>query len=706
MIAQFLLAAAVTAGDAAPIDFDTQVIPVLTRAGCNSGACHGSAAGRGGFKLSLYGGDPRADYEAIALELESRRVNLKSPGDSLVVLKPTGWVEHGGGDPLDADGPGAELLRRWIGEGAGRGTDRRLTDLEVSPRRQVLVRLGETAQLSAAARFDNEPVQDVTAWTVFAPEDPAAVDIDAAGRATVLRRGRHVVIARFLDRVVPLELIVPLSDSPVDLASAPRGNFIDEFIYHQLQTLRLPVSPPADDATFVRRVFFDLTGRLPTPDDAVAFQDDQSPDKREQLVQRLLRSDEFTTCWTYRLAGLLRIRPRSPDGEDARAYQQWLRRQVAEGAPYDRIARELITAAGDTWEYGPANFYLTAGDARTQAEFVSELFLGVRLRCANCHNHPLDRWTQDDYHGLAAIFAGIERGRVIRDSGKGEIIHPRTGEAADRRIPGERFLADAGDARTALAEWVVADENPYFAAAIVNRLWKSLMRRGLVEPADDLRATNPATHPELLARLTADFVEHGCDLRHTIGRICASAAYARSALPVEGNAEDDRYYSHAIVRPLEPEVLLDALADVTGVPEPFGKELPGTRAIALVNSQAESAALDVLGRCNRTDTCEVSAGVTPSGGMTLKLHLLNGDLINARLANPEGRLARLLAGQPSGEKLVEQFYLLALSRRPTSDEAAYWQSQFSVANTDAEFRTVAEDFVWGLLTCREFATNH
>jgi hypothetical protein len=232
------------------------------------------------------------------------------------------------------------------------------------------------------------------------------------------------------------------------------------------------------------------------------------------------------------------------------------------------------------------------------------------------------------------------------------------------------------------------------------------MGRGLVEPADDLRATNPATHPELLDRLTADFVEHGYDLRHTLGRICASAAYARSALPVEGNAEDDRYYSHALVRPLEPEVLLDVLSDVTGVPEVFGEEPTGTRAIALVNSQASSAALDVLGRCNRADTCEVPAGTAASGGMTLKLHLLNGELINARLTNPEGRLSRLMASRPTGEELVEQFYLLALSRRPTNDEADYWKSQFSTANSDAEYRAVAEDFVWGLLTCREFVTNH
>jgi hypothetical protein len=706
VLTYLILAATVSAGDAAAVDFDTQVIPILTRAGCNSGACHGSAAGRAGFKLSLYGGDPAADHEAIALELEGRRINLRSPHDSLVVLKPTGWLEHGGGDPLDADGPGAALLRQWINEGAERQAGRKLTHLELTPLRQVLSQPGETVSLRATARFNDGPPEDVTRWTVFTAEDAAAIEIDDSARAIVHRHGRHLVIARFLDRVVPLELIVPLSEQPVDLASAPRGNFIDESVYEQLQTLRLPVSPPAIDATFVRRVQLDLSGRLPTIDDALQFQADRSPDKRSQLVHRLLQSEAFTTYWTYKLGELLRIRPRSPEGEDARAYQTWLRQQLAGGTPYNQFARDLITAAGDTWEHGPANFYMTTGDARSQAEFISELFLGVRLRCANCHNHPLDRWTQDDYHGLAAIFAGIERGRVIKDTGKGEVVHPRTGEAAVRRIPGEHFLTDGGDSRAALADWIVGNDNPYFAKAIVNRLWKSLMGRGLVEPTDDLRATNPATHPELLDQLAADFVEHGYDLRHTIGRICDSAAYARSSLPVDGNADDDRYYSHALVRPLEPEVLLDALADVTGVPEQFGDEPFGTRAIALVNSQAPSEALDVLGRCSRAESCEAPAGSAVSGGLTLKLQQLNGELLNARLANPDGRLARMLKDHPSGESLVQEFYLTALSRRPTDDETAYWTRHFAAADFGEGFRATAEDFVWALLTCREFVTNH
>ncbi|HEY8504655.1 MAG TPA: DUF1549 domain-containing protein, partial [Gemmataceae bacterium] len=406
-----LLTTLLAAGAAAPdVDFDTDVIPVLTRAGCNAGACHGAAAGRGGFRLSLFGSDPEFDHRSIVRELEGRRVNLASPDESLLLLKPTSAVRHGGGARLDLEGEGADLLRRWIASGAARAKARRLLDLRVSPEVHVADRPGGSVPLRATARFDDGSSRDVTRWTVFTPEDPSAVAIDGrTATAQLLRRGRHVIVARYLDRVVPVQVIVPLSDRPVDLTREPRRNFIDGHILELLTKLRLPVSPPADDATFLRRVTLDLTGRLPTPEQVFAFAGDGRPDKRDRLIDRLLASEEFNDYWTYRLAGLLRIRSGAHDGTGVRTYHRWLREQVASGAPYDRIARELLTAEGDAHAVGPANFYRTTGDARQQAEFVSELFLGSRLRCANCHNHPLDRWTQDDYHGLAAVFARVER---------------------------------------------------------------------------------------------------------------------------------------------------------------------------------------------------------------------------------------------------------------------------------------------------------
>jgi hypothetical protein len=687
------------------VNFETDIIPVLTKSGCNTGACHGAAVGRGGFRLSLYGGDPRADYQSIVLELEGRRVNLTHPDESLVLLKPTETVEHGGGSRLDPDGAGVRLLQTWIQQGATYVQNRRLSHVEVSPQAYVTGHVGEAIQLSATASFSDGSTRDVTKWTVFTPEDPSAVGVDAdTTMATVLRRGRHIVVARYLDQVAPLEIILPFSDAPVDLSHEPRQNFIDHYVIELLSTLRLPVSHEADDATFLRRVTLDLTGRLPTPELIDEFVGKQDEAKREQLVDRLLGSEQFNQYWTLQLAKLLRVRSQPNDFQGALTYHRWLNRQVAAGTGYDELARQLLLASGDTHENGPANFYRTVAGPREQAEFMSELFMGNRLRCANCHNHPLDRWTQDDYHGLAAIFAKIESGRVVTVQPGGQVTHPRTGENAVPRIPGESFLESGVDPREALARWLTKERNPYFAKAIVNRLWKAMMGRGLVEPADDLRATNPATHPRLLDELARDFVEHGFDLRHTLRRIALSSTYARSADVLPGNAIDDRYYSHALREPLEPEVLADAISDVLGVPDQYGDQPFGTRAVALFDSNIESETLDILGRCSREQTCEGSAETT--GGLPRKLHLLNGPLLNRRIAAPEGRLTRLVATGTPPLKIIDEFYLCALGRRASPQERAFWNEQMQDDVASGEQLDVLEDFVWSLLTCSEFVTNH
>ncbi len=365
------------------------------------------------------------------------------------------------------------------------------------------------------------------------------------------------------------------------------------------------------------------------------------------------------------------------------------------------MARELLVATGDTHEYGPANFHRGARNARAEAEFVSELFLGARLRCANCHNHPLDRWTQDDYHGLAAVFAKLERGRQVRVGRRGDVTHPRTGEPAAPRIPGVRFLDANADGRQELADWLTSETNPYFAKAFVNRLWKAMMGRGLIEPTDDLRETNPATHPRLLEELANDFAEHGYHLRHTLRLIAGSDAYARSAAPAPGNAADDRFYSHAAMRPLAPEVLADALAQVTGVAEKYGDLPLGTRAISLPHPGVKSEALDILGRCDRQDSCESTSG--DAGGLPMRLHLLNGALINQKITADAGRLSQLIKEGRGNEPIVEEFYLRALGRRPRQTERAYWKQK--LPETGAERRKALEDFLWSLLNCKEFATR-
>lgn len=687
------------------IDFDNQVIPILTKAGCNTGACHGAAVGRGGLRMSLYGGDPAFDFETIALELEGRRVNLARPADSLIVLKATESINHGGGYRLEYEGEAARLLEEWVGQGAVRIQARRLQRLDVRPTTHVLAAVGEQVTLQATAHFSDGSRSDVTKWTVFTPEDAAAVTVDSESAvAQVRRRGRHIVIARYLSEVVPIELLVPLADDPISTVNQPRYNFIDQHVLDLLTTLRIPISEQAADETFLRRVTLDLTGRLPTEAARRAYVQSRDKDKRKALVDRLLNSDEFTEYWTLKLATLLRLRSQPGENQGALTYHGWLKEQLAAGRPYDAFVRELLLATGDSHEIGPANFYRTVGGPREQAEFASELLMGSRLRCANCHNHPLDRWTQDDYHGLAAIFAKVQQGRIVKIAERGEVSHPKTGEAAIPRIPGERFLDPQTDGRKKLADWLTDRSNPYFAQAIVNRLWKSLMGRGLVEPTDDLRATNPATHPQLLNELASDFAQHNYDLRHTLRRIALSAAYSRSPQTTAANQADDRFYSHAIVRPLPPEVLADAISDLTGVADQYGDQPLGTRAVSLFDPKTESAALDILGRCSREDSCETPTEST--GGLTRKLHLLNGSLLNRRLTSSENRLAKRLEAGHKPTEIVDEFYRLALTRQPTPDEQKFWSQQLQNSESPQHQRQILEDFVWSLLSCREFVTNH
>ncbi|MDE0086370.1 MAG: DUF1553 domain-containing protein, partial [Candidatus Poribacteria bacterium] len=391
--------------------------------------------------------------------------------------------------------------------------------------------------------------------------------------------------------------------------------------------------------------------------------------------------------------------------QGAFVYHKWLSEQIREGVGYDQMARSVILATGDSHEVGPANFYRTVDGPREQAEFVSELFMGARLRCANCHNHPLDKWTQDDYHGLAAIFAKMETEQVVKVKTSGEVIHPATREKAVPRIPGSQFLPiDVPDGRLELVDWLTSSDNSYFAKAIVNRLWKAMMGRGLVEPVDDFRSTNPATHPELLTTLATDFVEHGYDLRHTLRRIALSEAYARSSNALPQNRADDRFYSHALQKPLAPEVLADAISDVLGVSDIYGDEPEGTRAVSLFNPNTESDALDILGRCSRETSCESSAEATDE--LQRKLHLFNGDLLNARIGVPNSRLDKLMSDGKSPMEIVNEFYLAALCRQPTDKEQQFWKQHIDIEASANSQQAVLEDMVWSLLTCNEFVNNN
>jgi hypothetical protein len=701
-IGALLFVAATTARAEGPPDFATRVVPVLTKAGCNAGACHGAAVGRGGFRLSLLGYDPRADYENLVLELEGRRVNTAHPERSLVLRKATGALEHEGGPRLAPGGEGYRIVRDWIAAGAPPGSVRSLRALEVAPAETVLARTGQTSALRVTARYDDGTTEDVTRWAVYTPIDRAAVRCSSRGVLTPLSRGRSVVMVRFLGKVACAIVTVPLADTPPRKGGRPRANFIDDHVNRSLDELRLDHSPRTDDATFLRRVRLDLTGQLPAPEELEAFCSDPAPQRRFVVVEQLMSRPEFVDHWSYKWGDLLRIESGRLGPAGASAFHAWIRDAVARNMRLDQMARAMVLALGDGDRVGPANFSRVAGDARMQAELVSQVFLGVRLQCANCHDHPLDRWTRDDYHGLAAVFARLDRGREVRLRPRGEVIHPGTGQPAAPRIPGERPI-EGDDPRAVFAQWLTAPENPFFARAAVNRIWRELMGRGLVEPVDDHRATNPPTHPELLEALARDFTAHGFDARHTIRTIVASEAYQRESRSVPGSPADDRFYSHALSRPLPPHVLVDAVSRVTGVTEPLGDQPPGTSAGSLGDSRAASAILDLLGRCPRQSGC--TTGTARAGSLALALHAINGPWLNTKLADPQGRIRRMLDEGHADAAIVSEFYRIALCRKPTDDEAAHWTREIAEAGPDGRPGAI-EDFVWALLLSAEFTQNH
>ena len=713
MLSLLSIALIISETAATPVDFDTQVVPILTKAGCNTGACHGAAAGRGGFHLSLYGSRPDRDYEAIALAFEGRRLNRRDSEASLFLQKPTEELNHEGGTRIDPDGADFQTLNRWIAQGAPRLGGRTLTGFRIVASTRVVHNLQQPVQLSALASFDHGSELDVSAWTVFTPEDASSVTVRDAGVTKVNRRGRHIIVTRFLDRVEAVELIAPLEQAgPAALDQTTNGS-VDTFLEQKLFQIGLQTAPAADDSTFVRRIFVDLTGRLPAPDDAIAYSSDTSIDKRQRLVDRLLAGAEFTDFWTFRLAKLLRVAGTRKNAKAMKAYYDWLHAAVAQGVPFNEVARQLLLGEGAVQEHGPANFYAVTADARAQAEFVSRVFLGIRLQCANCHDHPLDSWTQDDYHGLSAIFARVKVGAIIRVTQSGEVIHPGTGEPAVPRIPGQRYLSvspqstldsssdgtDGRDHRALLTEWIVAPENPYFARSTVNRLWSHLMGRGLVEPVDDHRATNPATHPELLDWLTQDFIDNGMHLRHTIRQICLSDAYARCSTDQQLMPE---FYATAIPKPLAAEVFLDAVSDVTGVAE-AGQQAT-VRAASYAGLTLDSRALTLLAGCSAGDSCDAAA--VDADDLSVQLHLLNGPLLNRRVTDADGILHTAVASGMAAKEIIETFYLRVFSRLPSKAELSFWQDQFPSRDDAATFNAVAEDFVWSLLTSAEFAMNH
>jgi len=724
---------AVASDAAATPTFRNDVLPIISKAGCNSGGCHGALAGKGGFRLSLFGYNPAADHAAITREILGRRIEPSDPARSLILLKPTTAVKHKGGKRIDVGSEDYQTLVAWIVGGAPGPSeaDATLVELSVQPE-ESLLKTGDNIALTVRARFSDGTERDVTRHAKFTSTDETVASVDQAGNVTGVGPGAGAITAWYSSQIVIARLTSPYPQTIPEsvFAEAIRENFIDDLVLNQLQQLNLKPSPAASDATFVRRAFLDTVGRLPTPEETRAFVEDDSSDKFATLADQLLAREEYVDYWAYKWSDLLLVSGAKLRPEPMKAYYSWIRDAVASDMPWDQFARGVVTAQGSSVDEGASNFYAIHQDPESMAENISQAFLSLSINCAHCHNHPLEKWTNDQYYQFANLFSRVRAkgwgGDTRSGDGKrtlyvepsGDLIQPRTGKPQPPApldapaIP----IDDPGDRREVLAKWLTAPENPYFSRAIANRVWANFMGVGLVESVDDLRASNPASNEKLLAALSNDLIEQKYDLKSLMKLILTSQTYRRSSVALPENRDDGRHYSRYYPRRLPAEVLSDAISDVTGVRDSY-KQLAlndgsfektefyedGTRALELYDSSVESYFLKTFGRNQREITCECERSNQPS--LVQVLHLSNGSTINGKLSAEKGRVADLLAVDLEPAELLNKVWILCFSREPGEHERIEFEKLLAAAGPD-EKRAVTEDIFWSLLTSREFLFQH
>ncbi len=705
---------------AAPtVTFERDVQPILMRYGCNSGPCHGKARGQNGFALSLLGYDSDFDFAAITAEAKGRRLFPAAPESSLFLRKASGQVPHGGGKKIAADSPEYQKLLRWVTAGtprtpAGTPMVERIT-LEPS---DVSMAFRQDRQLRVTATYSDGTKEDVTHLSTFQSNDAVYAGVNANGliRSGPLP-GEAAIMARYTEKFAVCNVLVPRPEAtPAELyAKLPRNNFIDGHVWDKLQRLNLKPSAPADEATFHRRVYLDIIGRLPTPEETRAYLANPVADKRTTLIDHLLDRPEYADWWANKWADLLRPNPYRVGIKAVFNLDAWLRESFRQNKPYDVFVRELLTARGSTFRNGAAVVFRDRREPDELTTMMSQLFLGVRLDCARCHHHPFEIWGQNDFYSMAAFFGRLgHQGNGISPpiSGGEEVIvlggvrdvkHPLTGKAmAPKPLFGSAPVAADDDPRQVFAKWVTAPENPYFAKVIVNRVWADFMGRGIVDPVDDLRATNPPSNGPLLDALAADFRKNGHDLKKLMRTIVTSHAYALSTVPNETNGGDQRNYSRHYRQRLRAEVLLDAASDITGVNERFDGMPPGTRAMQAWTVRMNSLFLDSFGRPdpNQDPPCER----TTDTSVVQSLHLMNSPALHQKITADDGRAAKLAAGKASPGEIVNELYLAIYGRMPTEVERAKAIARFEMS--DANRRTATEDLMWALLNTPEFVFNN
>jgi hypothetical protein len=716
-------------------NFRNHVIPTLTRAGCNAGACHGALAGKGGFKLSLRGYDPETDWFVLTRQALGRRVDLTKPIDSLALKKATRAVPHGGGTRFTEDSVHYAVLQKWIAGGAPgpKADDAHVEKLEVFPPAILVDPKNPKVTFRAIVRavYSDGTSEDVTRWARFGSSEELVARVNEDGVITPAGSGEAAITVGFGTKVTTLTLTAPFPNDvkAAAFAASPRNNFVDEHILNKLQLLRIPPSEQCTDAEFIRRAYLDTCGIVPKPEEVAAFLADTDPKKRARLIDKLLDHPAFVDYWAYKWSDLLLVSSRKLPQPAVWAFYRKLRQSVADNQPWDRFARDILTASGSSLTNGAGNYFVLHKDVSELAETTSVTFLGMSIGCAKCHNHPLEKWTQDQYWAYANLFArvslknGDRSGEVlVQSKPDGDALHLRRGIAMPPTpLDGKPLAADSPvDRRTYFADWLTSRDNPYFAKALVNRVWRNYMGRGLVEAEDDLRETNPASNRALFDTLADDFVKNEYDVKHLMRVILNSAAYQRSSKPLKENAADDRFYSRYLLRRLPGEVILDAYSDITGVPTPFDKITSaagdavtpiatypaGTRAVQVPDSLTTSRFLDAFGRAERVQTC--SCERTADASVTQALHLNNGYTLNDKLRDKNSAVGKWIADGLTDEQIVERVFLLALSRKPSAIEKRKFLEILSESAKDGaqSRREGIEDFVWAVLTGREFLFNH
>jgi hypothetical protein len=695
-------------------NFENDIIPVLSKLGCNSSACHGKAEGQNGFKLSVFGFDPAADFAALTWEGRGRRVFPAAPEQSLLLTKMTGRLPHGGGVRASLDSEDYRLVRDWITAGTPFGApgDPRVVSIRVEPRERRMA-MNATQQLRVTARYSDGREEDVTGRARFQSNNEGLAAVDADGQVKVgTMPGAVAIMAAYMGSVDLFRAIVPRPGAVSQPAAAFASNDpIDAAVLERLRQLNIEPSKTCTDAEFLRRTFLDVIGTLPTAQEAREFFADRRPDRRARLVEVLLERPEYADFWALRWSDLLRVDRDKLGHKRAFAYYRWIRDRMAANTPLDRFARTVVTAEGPLDEVGPANFFKVVSKPGEAASALSQVFLGVRIACAECHHHPFDRWGQDDYYGMGAFFAPLAAkptawGEALLTSGAAALRNPRTGESI-KAHPLAAAVTTAGipaggDPRGSLADWLTAPDNPYFARNLANRYWAYFLGRGVIEPVDDIRDTNPPSNPALLDTLAAILVESRFDARALIRAITRSATYQRSSEPTATNAEDEQNDSRARLRRLDAEVLFDMVCQTTGVPEKFAGAPEGLRAIQLWDSRVNHYFLRLFGRPARITTCECERVAEPGVGQVL--HLLNAPGLHAKLSHEAGAIAAWVRQLPDDSALTDELYLTFYSRLPSAEERRVALDHLS--RDPARRREAVEDLAWSLMNTLEFLFNH